>query len=168
MDFKQPEKANSGCRFSRIPALVLLWATAIEICQMKTAINVNLYGIGIKTMFSLPDKELTMLTGKFKVRRIVNSATLFCALAFTSSYAIGSGSSGAVDVAAYHLGKEVFHEKVVCESCAYASLVLETEIVAAVWDEMKKELKRDGNIGKDLSIRERNAVEKYVKKRFAL
>ena len=119
-------------------------------------------------MFSLPDKELTMLTGKFKVRRIVNSATLFCALAFTSSYAIGSGSSAAVAAAAYHLGKEVFHEKVVCDSCAFASLALETETVVTVWDEIKKELKRDGSIGKDLSIRERNAVENYVKKRFAL
>ncbi len=119
-------------------------------------------------MFSLPDKELTMLTGKFKVRRIVNSATLFCALAFTSSYAIGSGSSASVAAEAYHLGKEVFHEKVVCDSCAFAGLVLETETVVAVWDEIKKELKRDGSIGKDLSIRERNAVEKYVKKRFVL
>ena len=119
-------------------------------------------------MFSTSDQELTMLTGKFKVSRFVNSATLLYAFAFTSNHAIGSGSSAAADAAAYHLGKEVFHEKVVCGSCAYAGLVLETEILAAVWDEMKKELKRDGNIGKDLSIRKRNAVEKYVKKRFAL
>ena len=109
-----------------------------------------------------------VLTRKFKLRITVNSSVLLCVLAFTSSNAIGSGSSGAVDAAAYHLGKEVFHEKVVCESCAFAGLVLETETVVTVWDEMKKELKRDGSIGKDLSIRERNAVEKYVKKRFAL
>ena len=98
----------------------------------------------------------------------MNSATLLCAFVFTSNHAIGSGSSAAVAAAAYHLGKEVFHEKVVCDSCAFAGLVLETEAVVAVWDEMKKELKRDGSIGKDLSIRERNAVEKYVKKQFAL
>ena len=109
-----------------------------------------------------------MLTRKFNNIRTVNSGVLFCVLAFTSSHAIGSGSSAAVAAAAYHLGKEVFHEKVVCDSCAFAGLVLETETVVAVWDEMKKELKRDGSIGKDLSIRERNAVEKYVKKRFAL
>ena len=109
-----------------------------------------------------------MLTRKFIIRRTVNSGVLFCVLAFTSSHAIGSGSSAAVAAAAYHLGKEVFHEKVVCDSCAFAGLVLKTETVVAVWDEMKKELKRDGSIGKDLSIRERNAVENYVKKQFAL
>ena len=119
-------------------------------------------------MFSTSDQELTMLTRKFKIRRTVNSGVLFCVLAFTSSHVIGSGSSASVAAEAYHLGKEVFHEKVVCDSCAFAGLVLETETVVAVWDEMKKELKRDGSIGKDLSIRERNAVEKYVKKRFAL
>jgi hypothetical protein len=109
-----------------------------------------------------------MLTRVFNLRIAVNSGVLFCALAFTSSHAIGSGSSAAVAAAAYHLGKEVFHEKVVCDSCEFAGLVLETETVATVWDDIKKELKRDGSIGKDLSIRERNAVEKYVKKRFVL
>ena len=109
-----------------------------------------------------------MLTRKFNLRIAVNSGVLFCVLAFTSGHVIGSGSSAAVAAAAYHLGKEVFHGKVVCDSCAFAGLVLETETVVTVWDEIKKELKRDGSIGKDLSIRERNAVEKYVKKRFAL
>ena len=109
-----------------------------------------------------------MLTSKFNLRITVNSGVLFCVLAFTSSYAVGSGSIAAANAAAYHLGKEVFHEKVVCDSCAFAGLVLETETVVSVWDEIKKELKRDGSIGKDLSIRERNAVENYVKKRFAL
>ena len=109
-----------------------------------------------------------MLTGKINSRITASSGVLFCVLAFTSSNAIGSGSSAAADAAAYHIGKEVFHEKAVCDSCAFAGLVLESVTVVAIWDEIKKELQRDGGISKNLSIRERNTVENYVKKRFAL
>lgn len=83
---------------------------------------------------------------------------LFTAVAF---------SSGGFDVAPstaanYDVGKKVFLEKVVCESCPYPELELDPKKV----EEILPDLHRKGSIGKLLSLRDRKSVNLFVRKRF--
>ena len=85
----------------------------------------------------------------------------------------GSGGSGGGDTnqqaqVNYDKGKKLFYESVVCESCLYAGLELETAAVRAVWSDLKKDLKKNGSIGQELTWGQRKAVKRFVKKRFSL
>ena len=68
----------------------------------------------------------------------------------------------------YEKGKKLFYENVVCDDCPYADLVLETKEVKSVWPDLKKDIKRKGEIGKDLRFSQRMALLDFVRKRFAL
>ena len=85
----------------------------------------------------------------------------------------GSGGSGGGDTdqqaqVNYDKGKKLFYERVVCESCLYAGLELETGAVRVVWSDLKKDLKKNGSIGQELTWGQRKAVKRFVKKRFSL
>ena len=85
----------------------------------------------------------------------------------------GSGGSGGGDrnlhaQMTYDKGKKLFYERVVCESCLYAGLALETAAVKDVWSDLKKDLKKNGSIGQELTSYQRKAVKRFVKKRFSL
>ena len=77
----------------------------------------------------------------------------------------GGGSAAAMD---YEKGKKLFYENVVCDSCPYAGLVLENEEVKSVWRDLKKDIKRKGEIGKDLRFSQRMSLRQFIRKRFAL
>ena len=64
------------------------------------------------------------------------------------------------------LGKKVFQEHVICESCPYADLEHTSESVASVWGQLKKDLKRRGTIGENLKRKERRSVTAFIRKRF--
>lgn len=68
----------------------------------------------------------------------------------------------------YVLGKELFREVIVCNSCKYAELNLDGKSVQAAWRELKRDLAPKGMIGKDLRIGQRYAILFYVKKRFEI
>lgn len=75
----------------------------------------------------------------------------------------GSGGGGGGDgFRSYDIGKKVFHEKIVCASCPYADVVLDKTSAKAIFPE----LKRRGEIGKELTYRERRSARYYLKKRF--
>ncbi len=87
-----------------------------------------------------------------------------------------SGGNGGGDYApaytvsksTYDLGKKVFFEHVICESCPYADLEHTSESVGSVWDELKKDLKKRGAIGENLKRKERRSVKAFIRKRFDL
>lgn len=80
----------------------------------------------------------------------------------------GNGSGYTVSKSTYDLGKKVFYEHVICESCPYADLEHTSESVASVWGQLKKDLKRRGAIGENLKRKERRSVTAFIRKRFEL
>ena len=107
------------------------------------------------------------------VKGIMISGFLVCTLALASGG--GGGSSGGGDGTAsnnptsmYATGKKLFLGSVVCDSCPYASLELNSEIVGAVWPNLQLDLKQAGAIGQELSWWQRISVKHYIKKRFFL
>ena len=68
----------------------------------------------------------------------------------------------------YDMGKKVFFEHVVCDTCIYAELELTPESVGTTWRAIKKDLRRSGEIGSDLERRERRSVKLFIRKRFGL
>ena len=121
------------------------------------------------------------ISTKFTIRSIV--ILVFCNLltvpvAFGSGDGGGSGSSGGsgggehptliVSKATYELGKKVFYENVVCDSCIYAGLELTPESVSGSWREIKKDLRKSGEIGSKLARKERRSVKLFMRKRFNL
>ena len=117
------------------------------------------------------------------ILRVFLASLMACSLAFASggggsggsggSGSGGSGGSGGGDgnlhaQMTYDKGKKLFYERVVCESCLYAGLALETAAVNDVWSDLKKELKQNGSIGQELTSYQRKAVKRFVKKRFSL
>ena len=80
----------------------------------------------------------------------------------------GNGSGYTVSKSTYELGKKVFQEHVICESCPYADLEHTSESVASVWSQLKKDLKRRGTIGENLERKERRSVKAFIRKRFNL
>lgn len=80
----------------------------------------------------------------------------------------GNGSGYTVSKSTYELGKKVFQEHVICESCPYADLEHTSESVGSVWDQLKKDLKRRGAIGENLERKERRSVTAFIRKRFDL
>ena len=80
----------------------------------------------------------------------------------------GNGSGYTVSKSTYELGKKVFQEHVICESCPYADLEHTSESVGSVWGQLKKDLKRRGTIGENLERKERRSVKAFIRKRFDL
>ncbi len=116
------------------------------------------------------------------ILRVFLASLMACSLAVASggggsggggSGGGGSGGSGGGDTnqqaqVNYDKGKKLFYERVVCESCLYAGLELETAAVRVVWSDLKKDLKKNGSIGQELTRGQRKAVKRFVKKRFSL
>ena len=112
------------------------------------------------------------------ILRVFLVSLMACSLAVASGSggSGGSGSGGGVGVGegtlhaqmTYDKGKKLFYERVVCESCLYAGLALETAAVKDVWSDLKKDLKKNGSIGQELTSYQRKAVKRFVKKRFSL
>ena len=108
---------------------------------------------------------------------IVVICSLFVsAVAFASGDGGGKGQSGGnghqpvllVSKGTYELGKKVFLEHVICDSCIYADLELTPESVSASWKAIKKDLRRSGDIGSNLARKERKSVRLFMRKRFNL
>ena len=110
------------------------------------------------------------------ILRVFFVSLMACSLAVASggSGSGGSGSGGGAGEGNLHAqmtydkGKKLFYERVVCESCLYAGLALETAAVKDVWSDLKKDLKKNGSIGQELTSYQRKAVKRFVKKRFSL
>ncbi len=113
---------------------------------------------------------------------IIVSGCLVCTLALASggggssgggsggSGGSGGGGDGAASgnyVSKYDTGKKLFLERVVCDSCPYASLELNPEKVGEVWPDLKRDLKKSGTIGQKLSWWQRSSIKHYIKKRFS-
>ena len=93
---------------------------------------------------------------------IIVSGFLVCTLALAS----GGGADPSASM--YDTGKKIFLERVVCDSCPYASLELNSEKVGAVWPNLQLDLKKAGAIGQELSWWQRISAEHYIKNRFSL
>ena len=123
------------------------------------------------TMVKFDHKGIT----KF-ILRVFLASLMACSLAVASGSggSGGSGSGGGAgegtlhDQMTYDKGKKLFYEKIVCESCPYAGLELETAAVKDVWSVLKKDLKTNGSVGQELTRYQRKAVKRFVKKRFSL
>ena len=88
---------------------------------------------------------------------------LFCAT-FTVH---GSGSHSGFEQSLedrYALGKKIFHQQIVCDTCPHGGMSLDKDEVAAILPE----LQFDGEIGKNLGIIDRHSLLYFVKKRFGL
>ena len=106
---------------------------------------------------------------------IMISGFLVCTLALASGGGGGSGGSGGGDGTAsnnpnsmYATGKKLFLGSVVCDTCPYASLELNSGKVHTVWPDLQLDLKKAGAIGQELSWWQRISVKHYIKKRFSL
>ncbi len=81
--------------------------------------------------------------------------------------AFGSGGGGGDEEtgfsANYSIGKKVFQQKIICETCPYPDLDIPDGIVEIVPD-----LEKKGAIGKTLSSRERKSVKLFLKKQFGI
>jgi len=112
------------------------------------------------------------LLSKFAIGKIL----IIVLIGFLSQpYALASGGDsgggGGTDVhkqVMYNKGKKLFKQKVVCDSCPYSELVLETAAVEQVWPQMKDDFKKNGQIGKNLKGYQRKSLKYYVKERFEL
>jgi uncharacterized protein (DUF2225 family) len=95
-------------------------------------------------------------------------------MACTLAVASGGGGAGGTEEGNQHAqmtydkGKKLFYERVVCEACQYAGLELESAAVSAVWSDLKKDLKKNGSIGQELTKYQRKSVKRFLKKRFSL
>ncbi len=99
---------------------------------------------------------------------IMISSFLVCTLALASGGSGGGGTGSKNPNSMYAVGKKAFMGSVVCPTCPYASLELNSEEVSAVWPDLQPELKEAGAIGQDLLWWQRKSVVHYIKKRFSL
>ena len=108
------------------------------------------------------------------VKGIIVSGFLVCTLALASGGGGGSSGGGGDGTASnnpasmYDTGKKIFLERVVCDTCPYASLELNTEKVHTVWPDLQLDLKKAGVIGQKLSWWQRISAKHYIKNRFSL
>ena len=93
---------------------------------------------------------------------IIVSGFLVCTLALAS----GGGADPSASM--YDTGKKIFLERVVCDTCPYASLELNSIKVRTVWPDLQLDLKKAGAIGQELSWWQRISAEHYIKNRFSL
>ena len=98
---------------------------------------------------------------------IIVSGFLVCTLALASGGG-GDGTASNNPASMYDTGKKIFLERVVCDTCPYASLELNTENVHTVWPDLQLDLKKAGAIGQELSWWQRISAEHYIKNRFSL
>ena len=80
----------------------------------------------------------------------------------------GDGTASNNPASMYDTGKKIFLERVVCDTCPYASLELNTEKVHTVWPDLQLDLKKAGVIGQKLSWWQRISAKHYIKNRFSL
>ena len=83
----------------------------------------------------------------------------------------GSGGGGGTDInqeMMYERGQKLFNKLVVCDTCPYAGLDLETDSVKEVWPDIKAAIKRKGVIGKDLKRYQRTSLKRFIKQRYKL
>ncbi len=80
------------------------------------------------------------------------------------SFASGGYSENYANSDRYDIGKKVFREQVVCESCPHADL----ELITSEVEQILPDLQLDGAIGQFLSYRDRISVNLFVKHRFNL
>ena len=85
-----------------------------------------------------------------------------------STLALASGGGANQSTSMYDTGKKIFLERVVCDTCPYASLELNSIKVRAVWPDLQLDLKKAGVIGQELSWWQRISAEHYIKNRFSL
>ena len=99
---------------------------------------------------------------------------LFCGF-FAINAASGSGGGsgdgggqGGTDTGpvSYDVGKKLFLETVVCDTCPYADLTLDSAHVRDEWKSIKRSLKKKGEIGRNMKWSERESVKRFIKKRF--
>ena len=123
-----------------------------------------------------------MIYKRFKLTQCVKSSfhiiipvLLASSLVFASGNGGGGGGGGGGGDGGYthtqrnyEKGKKVFFEKIVCNVCPYADLELENDAMKSVWPDLKRDLKKKGEIGMNLSRKHRKAVKKFIKKRFDL
>lgn len=64
----------------------------------------------------------------------------------------------------YDLGKKIFYDQIVCESCPYANLELSRESVST----LLPKLEYDQDLGKQFGVINRTSVQYFIKKRFSL
>ena len=85
------------------------------------------------------------------------------------AHASGSSSDGEVRAKMnYDLGKKLFQELIVCDTCPYADLMLDNESVRMAWSDLKRDLNRNGSIGRDLRIGHRHAIRYFIQVRFEI
>ena len=104
-------------------------------------------------------------------RTFIEFASIFVMLVGLTSVSVASGRSNdpeAREHMNYALGKDLFREIIVCSSCPYAKLELDSKSVGASWQNLKEDLDAKGMIGKNLSIGQRYAILFFVKKRFKI
>ncbi len=103
------------------------------------------------------------------------SLMLFLAGLFSASIALGSGGGGGGSGGSgsddngpisYDIGKKLFAEVVVCDSCPFSDLKQEPAEVRAAWKKIKRALRKKGEIGSELLWSERESVKRFIKKRF--
>ena len=67
----------------------------------------------------------------------------------------------------YNKGKKLFRHEVVCESCPYSELQLNSDAVQSVWVTLEADLEPDGQIGKELVRFQRQSLKFFIKERFS-
>ena len=82
---------------------------------------------------------------------------------FASGGAGGGNNSWATSSGAdYDVGKRVFQNHVVCDSCPHPNPELDYEKLSIIL----KDVHRSGQIGRHLNIRERKSVKLFIKERY--
>ncbi len=103
-----------------------------------------------------------------RVAMITLSLLFSISIAFASGGGGGGNSGGSADHGpiSYDVGKKLFVEAVVCDSCPFADLSVDSESVRAAWKAIKKSLRSRGEIGETLIWSERESVKRFIRKRF--
>ncbi|MEM7194969.1 MAG: hypothetical protein AAF402_08465 [Pseudomonadota bacterium] len=77
--------------------------------------------------------------------------------------ASGSGN-GTWSAGDYHKGKQVFLKKLYCDTCPLAGETLTREFV----QQLMPDIAHDGQLGRNLSFRERQSVRHFLRTKFNL
>ena len=102
-----------------------------------------------------------------KVYKLITPLAMLVTILVGTSAMASGGSPGANTFAPnnsadYDLGKAVFFKKIICETCPYGDISLDTASV----ENILPEVHRKGSIGKELTIKERKSVKLFIKTRF--
>ena len=114
-------------------------------------------------------RGMSMSMDEYMHSNAVNTAKGIIVSGFlVSTLALASGGGADPSASMYDTGKKIFLERVVCDTCPYASLELNTENVHTVWPDLQLDLKKAGVIGQKLSWWQRISAKHYIKNRFSL